>query len=72
MTEELKDVEANIQDEEGGGRGSFKELESEMISEEAKFLEKKHALVDLQALKTVVSTFWDAAKGVQDKIRSQS
>jgi hypothetical protein len=68
VTEELKDVEAIIQDEEGGGQGSFKKLESKMISEKVKFSEKKHALVDLQALMTVVSTFQDAVKCVHDKM----
>lgn len=68
VTEELKDVETIIQDEERGGRGSFKELESEMISEEATLSEKKKDLIDLQALMTVVSTIQDAAKRVWDKM----
>ncbi len=36
MIEELKDVEAIIQDEEGGGHSSLKELQSEMKNEEVR------------------------------------
>lgn len=55
VIEELKDVEAIILDEEGGGRGSLKELQSEMKDEEATSLEKKARVADLQSLMTVVS-----------------
>ena len=36
VIEELKDVEAIIQDEEAGGHGSLKELQSEMKNEEVR------------------------------------
>jgi hypothetical protein len=36
VIEELKDVEAIIQDEEGGGHSSLKELQSEMKNEEVR------------------------------------
>ena len=68
VSEELKDVEAVIQDEEGSGRGSLKELESEMKSEEATLEQKKKAVTDLQTLMTVVSSIQVAAKRVWDKM----
>ena len=68
VSEELKDVEAIIQDEEGNGRGSLKELESEMKSEEATLEQKKKAVTDLQTLMSVVSSIQVAAKRVWDKM----
>lgn len=68
VSEELKDVEAVIQDEEGGGRGSLKKLESEMKSEEVTLEQKKMAVTDLQTLMTVVSSVQIAAKRVWDKM----
>lgn len=56
VIEELKDVEAIILDEEGGGRGSLKELQSEMKNEEAKSSEMKSRVTDLESLMTVVSS----------------
>ena len=56
VVEELKEVEAIIRGEEGGnGHGSLKELESDLNNEEAKLLEKKDLVTDLQSLMTLVS-----------------
>ena len=55
VVSELTEVEGLINDEEGGGHGSLKDLESELETEEATLTEKKEHMKELQILMTTVS-----------------
>eukprot|EP00581_Thalassiosira_minuscula_P014753 CAMPEP_0183721268 /NCGR_PEP_ID=MMETSP0737-20130205/13594_1 /TAXON_ID=385413 /ORGANISM="Thalassiosira miniscula, Strain CCMP1093" /LENGTH=1404 /DNA_ID=CAMNT_0025951247 /DNA_START=143 /DNA_END=4357 /DNA_ORIENTATION=+ len=67
---ELKEVEGLINDEDGGGHGSLKELESELKTEEDSLTEKKERLKELQTLMTAVNGIQDTAKRVWEKMRN--
>mmetsp|Transcript_20519 Transcript_20519/g.49341 ORF Transcript_20519/g.49341 Transcript_20519/m.49341 type:complete len:1398 (+) Transcript_20519:99-4292(+) len=62
VTEEMRELAVIIEDEEGGGRGSLKELESDLKTEEDTLGEKKELVNDLQALMTAVNGIHDNAK----------
>eukprot|EP00571_Detonula_confervacea_P010665 CAMPEP_0172307014 /NCGR_PEP_ID=MMETSP1058-20130122/7955_1 /TAXON_ID=83371 /ORGANISM="Detonula confervacea, Strain CCMP 353" /LENGTH=1404 /DNA_ID=CAMNT_0013019073 /DNA_START=130 /DNA_END=4344 /DNA_ORIENTATION=- len=68
VVEELKEVETIIGEEEGGGHGSLKDLESELKTEEATLTEKKDLLNELQTLMTTVNGIQDTAKRVWEKM----
>ena len=52
---ELKEVEVLVADEEGGGYGSLKELESELKTEKENLEEKKCLVKELECLMSSVS-----------------
>ena len=56
VIEELKDVESIIGEDEGGGHGSLKDLESELKTEQAALSDKKDLVNELQTLMTTVSS----------------
>jgi len=68
VVEEAKEVEALINDEEGEGYGSLKDLESDLDKEEATLTEKKELLKELQTLMTAVNGIQDTAKRVWEKM----
>ena len=55
VIEELQDLQGVIEEEEGGGRGSLKEYESDLKSEEDALSDKKERVSELQSLMTAVS-----------------
>lgn len=69
VSEELKEVEGFINDEEGGeGIGSLKGLEQDLETEEAILAEKKEHVKELQTLMTTVNGIQDTAKRVWEKM----
>mmetsp|Transcript_32482 Transcript_32482/g.56581 ORF Transcript_32482/g.56581 Transcript_32482/m.56581 type:complete len:1402 (+) Transcript_32482:134-4339(+) len=68
VVSELTEVEGLINDEEGGGHGSLKDLESELETEEVTLTEKKEHMKELQILMTTVNGIQDAAKRVWEKM----
>ncbi|KAL7541621.1 hypothetical protein ACHAXR_011068 [Thalassiosira sp. AJA248-18] len=68
VIEELKEVEMLINEEEGGGRGSLKDLDSDLKTEEATLSDKKDHCNELSTLLTTVKGIQDTSKRVWEKM----
>merc|ERR1712194_759195 len=67
---ELREMEGLINDEEGGGYGSLKELEAELKTEEDNLAEKKNHTSELRGLMNTCNVIQDTAKRVWEKLRT--